>query len=430
MTTAADIFVEGENHISGTVKASGAKNSVLKLMAAAILGSGQTRISNVPMISDVTMMAEVLRSMGILVEFDTGESAVNIDTTELTNLKAPADLVNQLRASIAVLGPLLTRFHEAQVAVPGGCQIGERKLDIHFAALEALGMQFYTDTEYIYASAPGGLKGAPVYLRFPSVGATENLMMAAVLASGTTIIDNAAREPEIADLANYMNAMGAHITGAGSPRIIVEGVESPKNLHPTDHHTVGDRIEGGTFLTAGALLGGPVTVEGISPDFIATALHKLTQMGANVQTTSNSVTVSRDPKTPLRGIDIQTLPFPGFATDLQAQFMVLASTAEGESRIAENIFESRFQHVEDLQRMGANIETQDHFAYISGVSQLKGATVHSSDLRAGAALVLAGLAATGTTRVTNTEHIDRGYENFVEKLTSLGARISRPSASE
>ncbi|MCL2632074.1 MAG: UDP-N-acetylglucosamine 1-carboxyvinyltransferase [Coriobacteriia bacterium] len=422
MSNAADIIVHGGYPIAGTIRASGAKNSVLKLMAAAILAPGQTRITNVPLISDVTLMAEVLMSLGVKVEFEREQAAVVIDTFDITSLKAPADLVNQIRASIAVLGPLLGRFHEAQVAVPGGCQIGERKLDIHFAALEALGMQFYTDTEYIYASAPGGLVGAPVYLRFPSVGATENLMMAAVLARGTTIIDNAAREPEIADLANFLNAMGARISGAGSPRITVEGVTE---LTPTDHHTVGDRIESGTFLVAGALLGGPVTVEGISPDYLATALLKFEQMGVSVDKTPNSVTVWRDHTQTLKGTDIQTLPFPGFPTDLQAQFMVLASLSEGGSRIAENIFESRFQHVEDLVRMGADITTEGHFAYINGVSKLTGATVHSSDLRAGAALVLAGLAAEGETRVTNTEHIDRGYENFVSKMQSLGAHISR-----
>ncbi|MCL2136915.1 MAG: UDP-N-acetylglucosamine 1-carboxyvinyltransferase [Coriobacteriia bacterium] len=422
MNTAADIIVEGGYPIQGTVQASGAKNSVLKLMAASILAPGTHHITNVPDISDVFLMAEVLKSMGIAVDFDRAGAALTIDTAHLTSLTAPAELVNQIRASIAVLGPLLTRYHEAHVAVPGGCQIGERKLDIHFAALEALGMEFFTDTEYIHASAPGGLTGAPVYLRFPSVGATENLMMAATLAKGTTIIDNAAREPEIADLANYLNSMGAQITGAGTSHIVVEGTSA---MHPADHHTVGDRIESGTFLVAAALLGGPVTVQGISPDYFATALLKMQQLGLYVEKTESSVTVSRNLSEPLLATDIQTLPFPGFPTDLQAQFMVMASLAEGRSRIAENIFENRFQHAEDLVNMGADIVTEGHFAYVTGVSRLHGTTVHSSDLRAGAALVLAGLAAEGQTRVTNTEHIDRGYEGFVSKLQSLGASISR-----
>ena len=424
MSIAADILVDGGHPISGTIKASGAKNSVLKLMAASILAPGCATISNVPTISDVALMAEILRSMGITVDFDHQQASISIDTTDLANVCAPAGMVNQLRAGIAVLGPLLGRFHEAQVAVPGGCQIGERKLDIHFAALEALGMEFYTDTEYIYASAPGGLKGAHVPLRFPSNGATENLMMAATLADGTTVIDNAAREPEIVDLADYLVSMGARISGAGSPRIIVEGVQ---DLQPADHHTIGDRIESGTFLTAGALLGGPVTVEGVNPDHLTTALLKFQQMGAQVDKTADSVTVSRDVSQKLRAVDIQTLPFPGFPTDLQAQFMVLASLADGQSRLAENIFESRFQHVVDLVNMGADITTDGHFAYVNGVSELTGATVYSSDLRAGAALVLAGLAAKGQTRVANTEHIDRGYEDFVAKLQSLGASIIRES---
>jgi UDP-N-acetylglucosamine 1-carboxyvinyltransferase len=327
-----------------------------------------------------------------------------------------------MRAGIAVLGPLLGRYHQAQVAVPGGCNIGERKLDIHFAALEALGMEFYTDAEYIYASAPGGLKGAYVPLRFPSNGATENLMMAAVLADGTTIIDNAAREPEIVDLADYLNSMGAKITGAGNPRIIIEGVT---DLKPACHQTIGDRIESGTFLAAGALMGGSVTVTGINPILLGSALRKFIAMGVEVDTTDDSVTVWRDPDVRLRALDISTLPFPGFPTDLQAQFMVLASLAEGRSMIAENIYENRFQHAEDLVRMGADITTDGHFASIRGVDGLKGATVNSTDLRAGAALVVAGLAAVGQTRVTRTEHIERGYENFVEKLRSIGAHVTQ-----
>ena len=419
---AADIIVEGGHPVRGTIKASGAKNSVLKLMAASILASGNTRLTNVPMISDVSLMAGVLHALGIPVTIDRETAAVTLDTSSLTSLTAPAELVNQIRASIAVLGPLLTRFHEAHVAVPGGCQIGERKLDIHFAALEALGMEFYTDSEYIHASAPGGLVGADVYLRFPSNGATENLMMAAVLARGTTRITNAAREPEIVDLANYLIAMGAQISGAGSSQITIEGVD---RLTPADHRTVGDRIESGTFLVAGALLGGPVTVTGVNPDHLATAMFKLTQMGINVEKTADSLTTWRDEAAGYWATNIQTLPFPGFPTDLQAPIMVLASLAQGKTRIAENIFESRFQHADDLVRMGADIKTAGHFAYVTGVSQLKAATVVSSDLRAGAALVLAGLVADGQTRVTRTEHIDRGYENFVAKLQSLGAVITR-----
>ncbi|MDR2956566.1 MAG: UDP-N-acetylglucosamine 1-carboxyvinyltransferase [Coriobacteriales bacterium] len=419
METSKDIIVQGGRQLSGTITVNGAKNSVLKLMAAAILAPGKTHINNVPMISDVLMMGEVLSRLGVHTEF--GPSDLTIDSSNITSYIAPVDLVQRLRASIAVLGPLLGRYHQAQVAVPGGCKIGERQLDIHFTALEALGMQYETDNEYIYAKAPAGLKGTQVDLRFPSVGATENLMMAAVLAKGTTLINNAAREPEITDLANYLTAMGAQIAGAGSPTIRIDGVDQ---LSPVaEYTTIGDRIESGTYLVAGALLGGPLTVEGIDPLYLATALDKLAAMGINVEKTGHSVTVKRT--TQIESVDIQTLPFPGFPTDLQPQFMVLDSLASGQSMIAENIFENRFQHVDDLVSMGANIQTKGHFAYIAGVDRLFGNTVKSSDLRGGAALVLAGLAAEGETRVTVTEHIDRGYECFVEKLSAIGASIWR-----
>lgn len=414
-----DIIIQGCQPISGTIQAGGAKNSVLKLMAAAILAAGQTHITNVPDISDVQTMAEVLRQLGVAVTLE--QSALTIDTSTVTSYVAPPELVNQMRASIAVLGPLLGRFHQAQVAVPGGCKIGERQLDLHFSALEALGMQYHTDTVYIHASAPQGLKGAPVNLSFPSVGATENLMMAAVLAEGETVIDNAAREPEIVDLADYLVAMGAQIKGAGTPQIRIIGVRQLKPV--AEYQTIGDRIVSGTFLVAGALLGGPLTVEGIKPAHLAAALDKLISMGVTVQAKENSITVFRE--RPLIPQNIQTLPFPGFPTDLQPQFMVLDCLAKGQALVAENIFENRFQHVRELQQMGAHIKTQGHFATVEGVEQLQGAIVQSSDLRGGAALVLAGLVAKGQTRVTNTEHIDRGYERLTEKLSALGATITR-----
>jgi UDP-N-acetylglucosamine 1-carboxyvinyltransferase len=415
MTKANDIHIEGGRPLAGNVKASGAKNSVLKLMAASILASGPTCIENVPSISDVRVMGEVLSELGAGVQH--GASDVKLDTSTISNLVAPPHLVNQMRASIAVLGPLIGRFHQAQVAIPGGCRIGERPLDMHYSALEALGAEFSWDQEFIYARAPHGLRGARVDLGFASVGATENLMMAAVLAEGVTQIGNAACEPEIADLASYLNAAGARIHGAGSPNIVVEGV---RELIPVaSHQTIGDRIEAGTFLMAGALMGGPVTVEGIDHTHLATVLMKLKAMGADVEAGEGYVSVGRRQR--LQATAIQTLPFPGFPTDLQAPAFVLACLAKGRSTVAENIYEDRFQHVSELALMGAEIVVEGRLAYIDGVGQLHGATVEAKDLRGGAALVLAGLAAEGHTVVTEAEYIDRGYQELTRKLQSLGA---------
>jgi UDP-N-acetylglucosamine 1-carboxyvinyltransferase len=326
-----------------------------------------------------------------------------------------------MRASIAVLGPLIGRFGRAHVAMPGGCQIGSRKLDMHIAGLEALGVSFDISHGFIDASIPNGLYGAPVILDFPSVGATENLMMAAVRAQGLTTIDNAAREPEIVDLANYLTKMGARLTGAGTPTIEIEGVD---RLAPVpEHRTVSDRIEAGTFLVAGVLGGGPLTVRGVSPSQLEMALSKLRAMGVQLTATEDSITVSHQGC--LRPVDIQTLPYPGFPTDLQAQFMVLDALADGRSVITENVFENRFMFADEIARMGADIRIEGHFAFVNGVQQLSGAPVHSPDLRGGAALVLAGLVADGQTVVSGVEHIDRGYEHFVEKLAACGARIKR-----
>ena len=419
MDKTADIYIDGGFALAGDVRASGAKNSALKLMAASILAPGATCIGNVPMISDVRVMGQVLATLGAGVQF--GDSSVNLDTSTIASCVAPTELVSQMRASIAVLGPLVGRFGQAKVAIPGGCRIGERPLDMHYSALEALGAEFSWDEQYIYASTPRGLRGASVTLGFPSVGATENLMMAAVLAQGQTQIANAAREPEIADLADYLNGMGAKITGAGSADITIEGVAG---LQPVAaHRTIGDRIEAGTFLMAGALLGGPVCVHGIDPSHLATVLAKLGQMGAEVTVGEDCISVSCHQR--LRPADIQTLPFPGFATDLQAPAMVLTCLAQGRSVVAENIFEDRFLHVTELAKMGANIRIDGRFAHIEGVQTLHGATVEVRDLRGGAALVLAGLAAEGYTIVTDTGFIERGYEGLISKLQSLGAQIRR-----
>lgn len=417
------IVTHGRSHLSGTVRVSGAKNSALKLIAASLLGQGKTILHNVPNISDIDIMIEVLRSLGATVERT--DHTVVIDTTNATGFETPYELVSKMRASISILGPLIARFGKARVAMPGGCKIGARKIDIHLAVLEALGVSFANDHGYLYASTPNGLHASKVFLDFPSVGATENMLMASVTAEGTTVIDNAAREPEIEDLANMLNEMGAQVQGAGSSTIVVQGVPL-SDLHPCEHWVVGDRIEAGTFLTAGALLGGPVTVEGIDPDFLRTVMMKFEEMGVEVSATSDSITVSRTES--LRATDIQTLPHPGFPTDLQAQFSLLAAFAQGCSVVSENIFENRFMFASELNRMGSDISLDGHHALIRGVSKLQGAPVSSPDLRGGAALVIAGLAAEGETRIHDIYHIDRGYEDYVGKLRSLGASVERVDA--
>lgn len=417
------IVTHGRSHLSGTVRVSGAKNSALKLIAASLLGQGKTILHNVPNISDIDIMIEVLRSLGATVERT--DHTVAIDTTNATGFETPYELVSKMRASISILGPLIARFGKARVAMPGGCKIGARKIDIHLAVLEALGVSFANDHGYLYASTPNGLHASKVFLDFPSVGATENMLMASVTAEGTTVIDNAAREPEIEDLANMLNEMGAQVQGAGTSTIVVQGVQL-SDLHPCEHWVVGDRIEAGTFLTAGALLGGPITVEGIDPDFLRTVMMKFEEMGVEVSTTRDSITVSRTE--PLRATDIQTLPHPGFPTDLQAQFSLLAAFAEGCSVVSENIFENRFMFASELNRMGSDISLDGHHALIRGVSRLQGAPVSSPDLRGGAALVIAGLAAEGETRIHDIYHIDRGYEDYVGKLRSLGASVERVEA--
>lgn len=419
------IVVQGNQRLTGEVVISGAKNSALKLMAATILGQGVSVLHNVPMISDIEIMTEVLRHLGAVVKRDGHTLA--IDTSNLNRLDTPYGLVSKMRASISVLGPLIGRFSEARAAMPGGCQIGARKIDMHLIGLEALGVDFEIDHGYLNASTPHGLVGVPVVLDFPSVGATENLLMAAVVAKGKTLIENAAREPEIADLADMLNKMGAQITGAGSASIEIEGVPL-SSLHPCEHTTVGDRIEAGTFLAGAALTGGPVTVKAIDPAFLRMALVKLEAMGCEVEVQDQSITVSRTK--PLRKTDIQTLPHPGFPTDLQAQFMLLAAVADGDSIITENIFENRFMFASELMRMGAEISIEGHHALIRGVERLQGAPVSCTDLRAGAALVIAGISAEGETIIHDIDHIDRGYEDYVGKLQSLEADVKRMTLEE
>ena len=417
------IRVHGGHAIEGDVHVSGAKNSALKLMAATLLAPGTTTLTNVPNISDVHVMGKVLKGLGATIEV-ADEHTLIIDTSAVDSWEAPYELVAKMRASTAVMGPLLGRFNRAKIAMPGGCNLGARKIDMHILGLEALGVQFDTDHGYIHANAPEGLTGTMVSLEFASVGATENLIMAAVRAQGTTTIDNAAREPEIVDLANMLNEMGAKVSGAGTPVVTVEGVEE---LHPVVHQVIGDRIEAGTFIVAGALAVGDrgVAVTGFNPQYLGMVLKKLELMGVSYERVNGGVRVWRAEH--LRPVDIQTLPFPGFPTDMQAQVMVLSALADGNSIITENIFENRFMFASELVRMGANIRIESHHAIIHGVERLSGAQVVSPDLRGGAALVLAGLVAEGETDVSAIHHINRGYERFVDKLTGLGAQVERAS---
>lgn len=415
------IRVEGGHAIEGSVCVSGAKNSALKLMAATLLAPGKTTLTNVPNISDVHVMGKVLKCMGATIEV-VDEHSLVIDTSSVDSWEAPYELVAKMRASTAVMGPLLGRFGRAKIAMPGGCNLGARKIDMHILGLEALGVEFDTDHGYIYADASKGLTGTSVTLEFASVGATENLIMAAVKAKGETVIDNAAREPEIVDLANMLNKMGAKITGAGTPVVTIEGVDE---LHPVEHRVVGDRIEAGTFLVAGAIMASEqgVEVTGFNPVHLGMVLRKMELMGIRTERTENGMKVYRADR--IAPVDIQTLPFPGFPTDMQAQVMVLSALADGTSIITENIFENRFMFASELSRMGANIRVEDHHALIHGVDGFSGAQVVSPDLRGGAALVIAGLIAEGVTEVSAIHHIYRGYERFVEKLTALGACVER-----
>lgn len=390
-------------------------------MAATLLAPGTTTLTNVPNISDVHVMGKVLKGMGATIEV-VDEHTLVIDTSSVDSWEAPYGLVAKMRASTAVMGPLLGRFGRAKIAMPGGCNLGARKIDMHILGLEALGVDFDTDHGYIYANAEHGMTGALVSLEFASVGATENLIMAAVRAEGTTTIDNAAREPEIVDLANMLNEMGAKVTGAGTPVVTIEGVDE---LHPVTHQVIGDRIEAGTFIVAGALAADEhgLEVTGFNPHHLGMVLKKMELMGVRWERTEDGIRVWRAPH--LRPVDIQTLPFPGFPTDMQAQIMILNALSDGVSVITENIFENRFMFASELQRMGANIRIESHHAIIHGVPALSGAQVVSPDLRGGAALVIAGLVAEGMTEVSAIHHIDRGYERFCEKLTSIGAHVER-----
>ena len=409
--------VNGGARLQGAVKVSGAKNSVLKLMSAAMLAEGRTVLKNCPQISDVPYMADVLRGLGCDVELDGG--TIIIDVPAEINHDADFDAVRQFRASVAVLGPLTARCHRARVALPGGDAIGSRPLDMHQTGLETLGATTRIEHGCVVAETDG-LHGAEIKLDFPSVGATENILTAAVLADGVTVLDNAAREPEIVDLCDMLNEMGAKVEGGGSNVITVTGVEK---LHPVEHEVVGDRIVAGTWAYAAAITQGDVTVGGIDPQHLHLPLEKLKLAGAHVETYPTGFRVVQESKP--TAVDYQTLPFPGFPTDLQPMAIALCVASEGMSVITENIFESRFRFVDELVRLGADASVDGHHVVIRGGRQLSSAPVWSSDIRAGVGLVLAGLIADGATEVHDVYHIDRGYEDFVGTLRDLGADIRR-----
>ena len=412
--------VVGGARLSGTVKVSGAKNSALKLMAATLLAPGKSTITNLPDIADVEYMGELLTRLGCTVSIDKGKSEVSIDVPEKIAHRADYDLVRKLRASINVLGPLITRVGEAEVALPGGDAIGSRGLDFHINGLTEMGAKIHSEHGYVIAEAPNGLTGAKITLEFPSVGATENIMTAATLAKGVTTIDNAAREPDVVDLGEFLIAMGAKITGLGSHTIEITGVNK---LSPATHATLPDRIVAGTWAFAAAMTQGDITIENGRPDHLELPLDKLVAAGAVITTTENGFRVKMDRRP--SSVDVATLPYPGFPTDLQPMVITLNAIADGTSLVTENVFEGRFMFVNELLRLGAKIQVDGHHAAITGIPQLSAAPVAATDIRAGAGLVLAALVSDGETIIEDAFHIDRGYPDFAAQLVSLGADVSR-----
>lgn len=411
--------VTGGCRLKGEVKASGAKNAALPILAASLLTADDLVLHNVPHLSDIRTMGKLLSGLGMTVERPSDTETVRLNAKSLTTLTAPYELVKTMRASIVTLGPMLTRFGEARVSLPGGCAIGARPVDQHIKGLQTLGAEVVIDHGYVVAKAKR-LKGAHIVTDMVTVTGTENLLMAATLAEGTTVIENAAREPEVVDLANCLIAMGAKIRGAGTPVIEVEGVSE---LHGATHSVLPDRIETGSFLVAALMTRGDVTVTHAAPHTLDIVLEKLREAGATVQTGDDWIRVSID-KRP-KAVSVRTVPHPGFPTDMQAQFMALDTIAEGTGRITETIFENRFMHVPELQRLGANITVDGHTAVVTGVEALSGANVMATDLRASASLVIAGLVAKGETIVDRIYHLDRGYDHMEVKLAALGAQIER-----
>ena len=417
------IVIQGGNRLSGEIRISGAKNAALPLMAASLLSAEPLTLTNLPRLADISTMSKLLEQHGVAITEAAGESGMTMtfDAGGVDNTVAPYDLVRRMRASVLVLGPLVARFGEAKVSLPGGCAIGTRPVDLHIRGLEQLGAEIELDGGYMTARAPNGLTGAKFVFPFVSVGATENLMMAACLAKGETVLTNAAREPEVTDLAQCLVAMGARIDGIGSDTLTIQGVA---RLHAAEHPVVCDRIEAGTYAMAAAITGGELELKGVRPGLLEAAFRMLGEAGLEIEDTADGTKV-RLGRGGLKGIDVMTEPFPGFPTDLQAQVMALMSVADGAAMITETIFENRFMHVPELSRMGANVNVHGASAMVRGVDHLTGAEVMATDLRASSSLILAALAARGETVIRRVYHLDRGYERIEEKLGACGAVIER-----
>lgn len=417
-------IVRGGKRLTGSVKVSGAKNSVLPIIAASLLGEeGQSVIIDAPPLDDVMTINKVLESLGAGVTYR--DEVITVNAEKLTSCEAPYEWVSKMRASFLVMGPLLTRMGHTRISLPGGCAIGTRPIDQHLKGFEAMGAEISLGQGYIEARSQGRLRGAKIYLDVASVGATQNIMMAATLAEGVTVLENAAKEPEIVDLANFLNGMGAIVRGAGTGVIRIEGVEK---LSGVTHTVIPDRVEAGTYMAAAAISGGDVYIEGAISDHLGSVIAKLEEMGVTIQPDENGVRVIAD--RPLKAVDVKTLPYPGFPTDMQSQMMALLLASEGTSVVTETVFENRFMHVDEFQLMNAEIKVEGRSSIITGNAKLKGAKVTATDLRAGAALIIAGLVAEGTTEVGGVHHIDRGYVHLAEKLNGLGADIYRISVDE
>lgn len=412
------IIVTGGNSLQGTVTISGAKNAVLPIIAASLLAEGKTTLYDIPNLADVNIISQLMREIGVEVS-NNKEGIVNIDASNIDNWEAPYEYVRKMRASFLLMGPLLARLGQARMSLPGGCAIGSRPIDLHLKGFEALGAKVIIGHGYVEAKATK-LKGNKIYLDFPSVGATENIMMAASLAEGQTVIENAAEEPEIVDLANYINNMGGRVKGAGTKIIRIDGV--PK-LQGRAHHVIPDRIEAGSFMVAAAATQGNVLLENVIEDHLKPIIAKLKEAGATITEEESGLRVIGSPI--IKPVDIKTMPYPGFPTDMQAQMMALIAKAKGTSVVTESVFENRYMHVDELKRMGAEIKIEGRSAIVEGVNYLSGAQVKATDLRAGAALVIAGLMAEGDTTISSIYHIDRGYDDIVGKFQSLGAKIKR-----
>jgi len=418
------IRVKGGNELSGEIKVSAAKNSVLPIIAASILGNDKVKINNAPMLEDVYVICDVLQELGCNISLDKINKSITVDSCNIKPINANNDLVKKMRASFLIMGPMLSRLGYCKLSLPGGCNIGSRPIDLHLKGLKALGADIEIGHGYVEARAKR-LIGNRIYLDFPSVGATENIIMASVFAKGTTIIENAAEEPEIKDLADFLNWMGAMIDGAGRGKIVIEGVDS---LRGTEHTPIYDRIEAGTYMIAGAITHSKIKVIGTNEEHLRPVIEKLKESGVKIEISEEEQSIVVDGRNIIKSVDIKTMPYPGFPTDMQAQMMSLLALANGVSVITETVFENRFMHVSELSRMGANVKIDGRTALIEGVPKITGCEVKATDLRAGAALIIAGLAAEGETDITDIYHIDRGYVEIEKKLSSIGATIERYSA--